>query len=336
MANPIKDLDLKKYFQIIQKVQSGVSVSDDEAKYLMEHIPHGDEELKDLNDRIEKAKESGIVPKELNEQAAFQAAQTFMQSPVYKSQMAKIIADADSGKLSDRLTTAFNIALGGADVGQSINQIEQSKNLLDRSVRPGKPAPIVSDQNLAQALRQAQQGTYDVSQQLAPAQAQAQDQYASDLQNAKTASTGQAGAFGAYAQAAANRRNRAGLEQSALGSQIMMQNRANYNQLLGLKQQENQNIFHSQAFSYPYDLNQYQTEQQTAARLGQVGRENLRNSAANFGQAIVGGVTNEAKERKLRMLQSMIGDHASNAYDKLHSYNYGSSIPPQVEQAYDI
>lgn len=322
-----KDIDLKKYFAIVQKVQSGTAVNDDEAKYLMEHVPHGEEELKILNEKIEAAKESGIVPKDLNEQAAFQAAQVFMQSPVYKSQMAKMISDADAGKLSDRLTSAFNIALAGGDVAQSVNQINQSKNLSDRSQRPGRPAPIVADQNLAQALRQAQEGTYDVSKQLAPAQAQAQDQYNADITNAKTASTGQAGAFGAYAQAAANRRNRAGLEQSALGSQIMQQNREQYNQLLGLKQQENQNIFQSRAYAYPSDLNQYQNEQQMAATLGQYGNTNLRNAGANLGQYITQGVGDVAKQRKLRMLESMIGKNASDSYSQLHD---------RVNKAYDL
>lgn len=323
----MKDIDLKKYFAIVQKVQSQVAVTDEEAQYLMEHIPHGQDELDELNKKIDKAQQSGIVPKELNEQAAFQAAQLFMQSPAYKTQMAKIIADADSGKLSERLTSAFNIALSGGDVAQSINQIEQSKTLSKQSTRPTRPGPIVSDQNLAHALRQAQEGTYDVSKQLAPAQAQTQDQYNADIANAKIASTGQAGAFGNYVQAAANRRNRAGLEQSALGSQIMMQNRSNYNHLLGLKQQENQNVFNSQMASYPYDLNQYQSEQQASAKLGQYGRENLRNSLANLGQTFTTGIGNEAKQRKLRMLQSMMGDNASTAYDKLYSY-----VSPNEEQ----
>jgi hypothetical protein len=118
-----------------------------------------------------------------------------------------------------------------------------------------------------------------------------------------------------------------------LGSQIMMQNRENYNHLLGLKQQENQNIFNSQAFSYPYDLNQYQNEQETGARLGQVGNVNLRNSLANFGQAGVDIATNMSRQRKLRMLQSTLGEQAANAYSKLHSYHSPQEV---AEDAYGV
>lgn len=340
----IKDIDLKRYFEIAQKVQAGLPVSEDEGRYLMEHVPQGAEEQQALNQKIEEAKKSGIVPKELNDQAAFQAARMFMQSPQYKEHMAKMIADADSGKLSERLTNAFNLALSGGDIAQSINQIQQSKTLANQSKRPGRPAPILADQNLAQALRQAQEGTYDVSKQLAPAQANIQDQYNEDLQNAKTASTGQSGAYGAYVQSAANRRNRAGLAQSALASQIMMQNRANYNDLLGLKQQENQNIFNSTAFPYTSDLHQYQLEQQTAANLGQLGRQNLRNSLANFGQSIVSGIPSYARQRKLQSLYSMMnqyghGDNAVGAHNTLQNYVAPPSPAydlPTTEQAYGM
>jgi hypothetical protein len=243
-----------------------------------------------------------------------------------------MIADQKAGKLSDRLNTALNLTIEGSHLAQGINQVVQGRNIAQRSLRPGKPAAISADQNLAQALRQGQEGTYDVSRQLAPAQAAAQDQYNEDIQNAKTASAGQSGAFGAYTQVAANRRNRAGLEQSALGSQIMQQNRANYNQLLGLKQNENRNIFESQSQFYPTDLHQYQLEQQAAANLGNVGYRNINNAAEGFGQAGVNLGVDIARQRKLASLHAIMdqyghGPTATTAHTQLENNFKPTPLP---------
>jgi hypothetical protein len=330
-ASPLSsDESLKKFMAISQAVQSGREISEEDGKFLMEHIPQSDAELVALRQQMDIAQQKGIIPKELDEQVAFKAMEQYMQSPAYKEHLAGMVADQKAGKLGDRLSGVLNIALSGGDIAQSINQISQSKNALAKSVRPGRPAPISSDQNLQQALRQGQEGTYDVSKQLAPAQAAANDQYLEDIQNAKTASAGQSGAFGAYTQAAANRRNRAGLEQSALGSQIMQQNRQNYQGLLGLKQQENQNIFNSRNANYGTDMQQYQYEQQAAANLGRVGYENLNrgvNSLASAGQNFA---VDQVRQRQLQMLHNNMdkyghGATATNAVNQLAKNYYDSA-----------
>ncbi len=343
------DESLKKYMAIAQAVDAGREISDEDAEFLMSHTPQNNTELEDLRAKMDAAQQRGIIPKDLDVQIAFKAMERYMQSDSYKDHLAGMIADQKAGKLNDRLTGALNLALAGSDVAQALNQNRQAKNAYDKSVKPVRPSPISADQNLQYALRQGQEGTYDVSRQLAPAQAASNDQYLEDIQNAKTASAGQSGAFGAYTQAAANRRNRAGLEQSALGSQIMQQNRQNYNSLLGLKQQENQNIFNSQVATYPTDMRQYQLEQEAAANLANKSYVNLNRGVNSLTAAGKDYTVDMARQRRMNMLHNTMekygqGNVAVNARNKLaEQYGVDTSgymSPPmlqrqqQVEQSY--
>jgi hypothetical protein len=204
----------------------------------------------------------------------------------------------------------------GTDVSNSIAQIQAGNKAAKDSKRPGRPAIPQRDQLLQQALRQAQEGSFDSERALAPARAQIQDQYLNDIQNAKTASTGQAGAFGAYSQLAADRRNRASLDLAPMGDEIKARQQQRYDNLLGMRMDETQNMFQNQVQLYPHDLQQYNLDQQAAASLGSTGRENLRNSLYGLGSQIPQMAGRLGAERRLRNLKNQLvtthGDDLGN------------------------
>lgn len=269
--------ELKRYFLIANKLRSGSKVSRGDIEFFYEYSPEIDEA------KMQKLIEGGEFASREDAQAAiFEAGKALQSSPEYKEQTLRIAEDAEAGRVSANITEGLNMIMGGVDIASSINQIRKSDQALSRSRRPSRPSIPQRDVYLQQALRSAEEGTMDAGRALAPVQAQINDQYLSDMSNAKTASTGQSGQFGAYAQLAANRRNRSAMQLAPLQDEIRRGQQARYDNLLGQRLDETQNMFQNQASLYPYDLQQYNRDQDAAAALGSTGRMNLRDSLYNF------------------------------------------------------
>jgi len=335
--------DIKKYVRIALRLKSSpLDVSKDDLKFFAGYTPEIDENrIAEINTELDRLKKSGEqVPPELTAEILMSNTQQQLGTPELKDKILQVAQETEAGKNFDKIAQGLNVLLAGTDVAQSINQIAQSKNLQNKSRRPTAPGIPQRDQYLQQALRNTQEGNYGVSQALAPAQAEIGDQYRADLQNAKTASTGQAGAFGSYAQLAANRRNRAALDLVPLGNQVKQQNVQNYNQLLGMRQQETQNQYENSLATYPYDLQQYQLEQQMAGHLGAQGNINLRNSATELGGGLAKTLADMKAKRRYDAIRNLHdvtghGDMAVKANQTLDSYSgYQQPDYSQFEQAY--
>ncbi len=191
--------------------------------------------------------------------------------------------DADTAKLK----AGLNSILAGSDILTSANQIARGNQAAAQVRRPARPPVLQRDQMLAQALNDSQRGTLDQSAAIQPATLANLDQYKADLGTAQTASAGQPGAFGAYAQAASGRRDRANAALVPLGNDIKRQEIANRNQLLGMRMGESQAINQSQSANYGLDQYQFNLDRQAANELGQVGRYNLRNAMTGAAGALV-------------------------------------------------
>jgi len=333
--------DLKRYLQILQRLQSGGGdrISNEDFRFFAEFTPDPNDKkrLSELNDQIVKlSKEDKTIPPNLTAETALLAGQQALQNPSYREQALQLAQESEAKANSDKIAQGLNVLLGATDIAQSVAQINQSKQGLSKSRRPGRPAIPQRDLYLQQALRAASEGTYDTASALAPAEAQIQDQYLSDLQNAKTASTGQAGAFGSYAQVAANRRRRAGMELIPLANDIRREQTANYNNLLGQRLNETQNIFENQASFYPQDLNQYQNEQAAYGQIGSVGRQNLNNSLYN----LAGRIAPVAGQYQARNKYKRFFDQLDNVHPGISgkiepAINYlDNKLSPQEEEMY--
>jgi hypothetical protein len=283
----------------------------------MEFTPDIDE--KAINDYLKDAKNA--TPEQARA-AMLEAGRQLQSNPVYKEKLVQITSDAKGKKVSDKLATGINLVLAGTDIANSINQVRQGDTAAKRSRRPSRPVIPQRDALLQQALSQSQQGTFDQERAIAPVRAEIQDQYQNDIANAKIASTGQAGAFGAYAQLAANNRNRAALNLAPIQDQIKAREQQRYDSLLGMRMDETQQMFGNQAQLYNQDLNQYNQDQQAAASLGSVGRENLRGSLYNLGSQIAPAICRASADRRIRNLRNqltaMYGDELGNKMTEAH------------------
>jgi hypothetical protein len=300
------DKELERYFRIVGRINAGTEdVDPKDLQFFLSYSPKIDQAA--IDTMVEKG--YAASPEQVVN-GLVEVGRKLQSSPEYKDKLITIAKNAERGRLSEDLTQGINLVLAGSDIAQSIQQIQQSKRDLSRSRRPSRPAIPARDQLLQQSLRETQEGINDPGRAVGAARAEIQDQYQNDIANAKTASTGQAGAYGSYAQVAADRRNRAALGLAPIQDEIRRGQQARQDQLLGMRMDETQQQFQNQAQFYPQDLYQYNQEQQAAGRLGATGRSNLRNSLYGLGQQVAPAVADYATERRYRNLYNS----ASNMY----------------------
>lgn len=292
---------IQRYFSIVDKINAGLELDNSELEFFASFTPEIDEAK--INKYLEG--KEGASPETFRD-ALLEASRKLKSSPEYKDRLLKISTDAKGKELSDKITTGASLLLAGTDVANSIAQIKAANSASRKTRKPSRPAIPQRDNLLAQALRQAQDGNFEAERAIAPVRAEIQDQYQSDLANAKLASTGQAGAYGAYTQLAADRRNRAALNLAPIQDQILARQQQNYNNLLGMRMDETQQMFNNEANLYNTDLDQYNREQQAIASLGAVGRENLRGSLYNLGSNIAQSAGNLYSQRKYRNLKNQL------------------------------
>lgn len=308
----------EKYFAIIQKIINGQEPTPEEYKIFIEYLPKIDEKkLKELTEKSQFKNPDGSVLKMTPEETTkllTLISQKAMSSPeakeVYLSHAEKI-AKTEFGS---KIATVLNTTLGIGDVLSANKQVKEARKLARQSRRPNAPAPLTKDPQLQHALSEAQQGSFDSYRKLAPAKQAILDQYLSDLNTAATASTGQAGTYGALGQVASTRRGRNELSLAPVLDSIKAREESRYDNLLAMNLGENQAIQQSVAQNYPHDLNQYQMEQQAIGNLGSQGRQNFRQSLTNLGQQATQGLSDFAAKRKFAKLRANLANFPG-AYD---------------------
>ncbi|HYG02048.1 MAG TPA: hypothetical protein VD927_06350 [Chryseosolibacter sp.] len=322
------DDKLKRFFEIIGRMNADLNVSDEDYAFALEYSPEINQ--KALDDFV-KANKEGTATQEQYQAAIFEWARKVQSDPVQKERAVKLSIDKEGQELSGKLRDGLSLVLGGVDIANSINQIREGDRAARRSRRPSKPAVPQRDALLAQALREAEEGTFDGERAVAATRAQIQDQYQNDIANAKTASTGQAGAYGAYAQLAANRRNRASLQLAPIQDQIRAREQQRYDNLLGMRMDETQRMFDNQSSTYGLDLYQYGQDQQAAAALGSTGRSNLRNSLYGFAGNVADISGKLSADRRFRNLQNRLkatyGDETGDNMYKINENTFKYTNP---------
>lgn len=209
-----------------------------------------------------------------------------LTSPENKEILLRQAEELQSKQLSGKLRQGINLVLAGNDLSQANSQIRQYKDLVSKSRRPSRPPVLERDPYLKYAKDSALGQSYAPSMAVEASKQGINDAYLGDLQNARIASAGQPGAYGAYAQAATNRRGRRSLELAPVADQIQQGLNARVDRLAGLSAQENQAINESAGRYYPSDLEQYRAEQNAMAGFGANAYSNRRDSLYNLGRAL--------------------------------------------------
>lgn len=299
---------LKRFLDIANKVQNGLEVSSADLEFYMGYAPEVNEAAID-----EYVAAGRGATKEQIQSALIETGRRFQSDPIFKEKILKLATDQQGSKTSEKVLEGINLVLAGTDIAASINQIRTADQLSKKSRRPSRPVVPQRDQLLAQALSES--GNFSSERAIAPVKAAINDQYLNDVQDAKIASSGQSGAYGAYRQLAANRKNRASLDLAPIADNIEARNQQRYDSLLGMRLGETQNMFENQASLYPYDLRQYSQDQEAAGMLGSQGRENLRNSTYNIGGQIANSVGNYQSRRNYNRLRNQMSQYGEDIAD---------------------
>jgi hypothetical protein len=211
-----------------------------------------------------------------------QLQQDWMNDPKYKDLLDQAQRKQKSDKIAAEVAPFMQAVLAGTDIGTALSQVKSARRAglgLRRPVRPTMGRSQELQSAIDDARMRANQVDPNVMNSL---KLNNLDSYMADLQNAKTASGGQAGLYGSLAQAAINRRNRANLASAPLAQQMLAQNRARYDSLLGQQQQEQARLNQNSLYQYNVDLGQYNNEAQAIGALESRGRSNTRNALYNM------------------------------------------------------
>lgn len=305
----------QKWFDIFRKIRSNQEPTEAELKFYIENLPSVDEarlkELVDKQNSTEDGKKMPLSQTEATELLTLMG-QKALTLPSTKQLYLDKAKEIEKTNLGNKIAQGVSLALAGADIVSSTQQVKTARQLARQSRRPQQAAPLTQDPLLKQAIFEAQQGQFDTAKRLAPAQLAILDQYLSDINQARTASTGQAGTYGSLAQVASTRRGRNLQQLTPMADDIRAREQGRLDNLLQMRLGENQAIQQSQAQYYPTDVNAYLQEQQAIGQLGATGQQNLRGSLANLGGQIVQPVADAATRRKYDRLRALLPENAYN------------------------
>jgi hypothetical protein len=211
--------------------------------------------------------------------------QRMQDDPEFRAQ---VMDKKNFSKFEKALGLAKDIVVTGVELSDAKEQIRAAELEESKLQKPVKPAPLAKNKKLQAALRQAEldlAGEDDAAF-LSPYERQAQDQYAKDMAVAKTASTGQAGAYGALGQAASTRRLAGARQLTPLLAQKRQADKANMQDLIGQDISEDQFIKRSQLNQYGQDLGQYNVDRDLISKTGSAGMLNRAMSRRSLGTQI--------------------------------------------------
>jgi ribosome-binding factor A len=223
--------------------------------------------------------------------------QARMNDPKFKEMLNDLQRKQSSDKIAAKVAPMMQAALAGTDITTALNQTRSARRAglgLRRPIRPN----MRTSRELQLAIDDARSRTNQVDSNVTNAlKLNNLDSYLADLQNAKTASTGQAGIYGSVAQAAINRRNRSNLAMAPVMQQMLQQNRARYDELLGQQLSEQDRMNKLNLGMYGQDMYQYNRESEAIGNLEATGRSNTRNALYNMSNIAPGLIGNLATMR---------------------------------------
>ena len=300
-------------------------ISDKEIRELHAKINNGtatDEEK--LKFDIEYEKDPAKVDKAVGGIDIHKFRNELMNTPEYKATQAEFLQSKEAAKLDAKVLSGLQTLLSGVDIATGASQVRSAERGLRGLRRPSLPNIPRPDELLNQQIYQAQDQTQGIGRTLAPYDAAVRDAYSVDMANARTASGGQMGAYGAYGQGAVNRRNRAALQGIPLGEEVRRGNLQRLDNLAGMRQNIDQQNFRNQLSLSQLGLNQYNLEAQTLGQLGAVGRQNISNSLGTLATGMAPFISQGLTKRQTfdKTISDGVNDLNTRAGVNLDPYGY--------------
>lgn len=183
-------------------------------------------------------------------------------------------------KISDSLTQISSLISGFSDLRTANKQIREAKSSLRNIEEPTAPSRFKKSELLASQIRDIKQGMTpaEMANRTAGLRSDINESYLKDINNAKIASTGQAGSYGSYSQAASRQRLRNALALQEQQNSIRANDMASLNSLASLDVQQNRFENASDAGIADFNYRKYLDKSNAAGSLLKTGNLNKRYS----------------------------------------------------------
>ena len=260
--------------ELLNKIQNGEKLTDDEMKQLSLALARNNAGLA-----------NGLFQTSQQFQDFLGA---FQNTPAAKDAQGRWSRLLKAQDVSQAVTAGAKLLQGIINTGVGISQTKRSDAALRDLNQPGLPGLPRRQESLSNALKMADRDIMDAASTVNPARIGILDQYLKDLGVAQTASTGQAGAYGSMAQAAAVRRNQALNQLSPQVIAARQAANANKTNLLGMQQQQDQQMFANQLALSDRRQQIYNQRLNAAGQLGATGRMNTITGIGNVLGALPG------------------------------------------------
>lgn len=337
---PTNEMNTSRYLDLAKRIKAGERVSDDDMYFVMKYTLGAADENK-LQDLVRRQNEGIKDPtKRLSSEdvtTLIEETKKKLTSPEYKQQMLTALQKAETEDATGKLKTAMEIAISSTNFAVGAKQLQAFNKLAKESVKPAAPGMPAETPDYQAARRAVQQAVYQPSIAQKAAEAESKAIYQSELQNAKTAAGGQAGAYGALAQTAATRRGRRAAELAPQIAQIEAANRSNLVNFGTNAQQLAQQQYGNAVNQYNTQMQNYQAQQQALGQLRSAGEQNMLGAVTGaLGQVpdIVGDRRIQQKYNTLRNQLTGMNinpsdiDRFSNVYSSIGQRQAAQQLAP--------
>jgi hypothetical protein len=222
--------------------------------------------------QLEALKEQFRGPDGNIDLVAFQRA--LESSPEMMGFYQREIEKAKQGQRSALSSELIDLGLNAGYLLFGRNQARDAQQKAANMAQPGIPVAPGLSPELTQAIYNAQRGV-DYAPALNPARQGIEDAYTGALNQAQTASGGQAGAYQAMSQLANIERMKAQLGLAPIAQQITTQNQGMLNDLLGARVDERQRNYMNQYYGSQMAMDQYNRNRDGLSDQLSAGRTNM-------------------------------------------------------------
>jgi hypothetical protein len=300
--------DEKYFIDITKKLNKGGSISDLTEMELATFMKLAmNPPSKERMNKLLSSKDAGVEGIKYDQVETWvEKAKQELSSPENKNRLLELSRKQDIANKNTAYSNAIGLMLSAADVATGQSQIAEFRRRTKELKRPTRPGVMATDPYLDAAKKAAERGTYGESIAAKAARQQSFDAYQQDIQNARVASTGQAGGYGALAQAATTRLGRRGAEMAPQIEAFRQGREQQRAQMAGLSAEENVARYKSMAEMYPSDLKAYGEEATAVGELGQMGYLNRRTGLSEVAGYVPIMYGNERINRKYQSLRDAL------------------------------
>lgn len=232
------------------------------------------------------------------------------------------------------INTILNSIKAFSDIKTAKEQISSSEASINSLEEPSAPSRFKKSEELRGAIDRAvnKGSAVSLNARTAGLEREILDNYNRDLNSAKIASTGQAGAYGAYSQAASNRKLKGALAVQDAKLRLRDLDNKNLNYLISQDINQNKAYADSDLRVSDFNYRKYKDEAFEAGRALASGKKNLRTGVSEALDAIPSFYESYNRNREDKAIRGYRMNEEKNRISGLESVNSMNRLPSKTNK----